>query len=129
MKIINTFDFITKKVNDLTVCEIVCLNALEYRLRFDTVNSIVRYFFTQGILLSSDMDYQLCSRVYHFSIELAETIIENIEYINYPVHDLACGIIAFARHLTKLEVWNFVFEESFKKYFFNFEKVYEFVKK
>jgi hypothetical protein len=128
MKIINSFDFITKKITDIAACEIICLNALEYRLKYDTVTSVLRYFLSQGILLSTDMDYQLCSRVYHFAVEIGEQVIENIEYLKYSAYQLACGIIAYARCLTKLDLWDIIFEEAFKIKFSNFTRAFEFIK-
>ncbi len=129
MKIINTFDFITKKITDLTTCEVICLNALEYRLGHYTLNNILKYFLSQGILLSTDIEYQLCSRVYHFAAEIAEHTIENIEYLKYSALHLACGIIAYARFMTKLEKWDQIFDEAFKIKYYEFALAFEFVKK
>jgi hypothetical protein len=128
MKIINTFDFITKRITDLTVCEVICLNALDYRLSFDTMNSVLKHFLSQGILLSSDIEYQLCSRVYHFAIEISELVIENIEYMKFSPFHLACGVIAYARFLTKLEKWDLIFDEIFKIKLNEFASAFEFVK-
>ena len=119
-----------RKSNNIEKSEIMCLKLLRYKLNLITFQTLLRFFLSNGILFSSDPDYQLCSRVYLFALEIADLVLENIEYLKYNQLYISTSIVTMAREIIMLKnTWNDVLKNLYNINYEDFREEYEFVKK
>jgi hypothetical protein len=94
---------------------------------------VILYLLQNGILISNEIEFNvsrtLIWKLHSFLNEIIDFIIENFNYVEFPIIYISCSIVALAREILNLEKWPELLQKAYNLNLETFQTCFQTVKR